>query len=196
MSTTSFARFDRAFANVTAASAGGAPFLLAYGGTLLAVGLLGFSQSHRITALLTLFQGNLALPLAFWLERRLGVERLAADNPLRPLSVQLAISQLFALPAAVLGYVLAPWTVPAMVAFIAAAHLLPYAWLQRTRAYIGVSALVSAGALALALTLRDASGPWVLLLMGAVYWGAAAWVHRHAARLTALERHAHVSEAA
>jgi hypothetical protein len=62
---------------------------------------LSFFVPLETAALVAIFQGNAALPLAFWLERRLGAGPMTADNPLRLLSVQLAMSQIVALPAVI-----------------------------------------------------------------------------------------------
>src|SRR4030095_5036690 len=80
---------DRALIEVSASSAGGAPFLIALGATFLACAALWFFFPTRTAALMVMFQGSVALPLAFGLERRLGSKRMAPDNPLRPLSVQM-----------------------------------------------------------------------------------------------------------
>lgn len=174
---------DRALANVSASSAGGAPFLVAFGLTLAITGLAGFYLPVRTAALVTLFQGNAALPLAFWLERRMGSERLRPDNPLRPLSVQLAMSQVVALPAVLLLFGAMPWAVPAGMAALGGGHFLPYAWLQRTRTYVALGVIVSLGSWAITMALREAALPWTLLFIAAVYFVAAAVVRRRAARL-------------
>lgn len=94
---------DRARAEVTAASSGGAPFLFAFALTLGLTGIAAFWLDVRTTAVITLFQGNAALPLAFGLERVMSDVRLSDDNPLKPLSIQLAMSQILALPIVVEG---------------------------------------------------------------------------------------------
>ncbi|MGE3274883.1 MAG: hypothetical protein AB7O67_07210 [Vicinamibacterales bacterium] len=181
---------DRARADVTAASAGGAPFLVAFALTLGATGLAAFALPVRTAALVTLFQGNVALPLAFWLERRMGHGPMAADNPLRSLSVQLAMSQVVALPAALMLYALAPWTVAAGMAAIGGGHFLPYAWLQRTRWYAGLGVTVSLGAVVVTAILREAALPWTLLFIATTYAAGAAAIRREAWRLEAADRHA------
>jgi predicted PurR-regulated permease PerM len=95
---------ERAQDEVSASSAGGAPFLIAYGLTLFVTAILYFFLPIQVVALVAMFQGSLALPLAFWLERRLGAGPISPDNPLRPLSVQMAMSQILALPA-VIGWI-------------------------------------------------------------------------------------------
>lgn len=174
---------DRALDEVSAASSGGAPFLFAFGLTLGATGLAAFWLPVKTAALIALFQGNVALPLAFLIERRLRLTSMAGDNPLRPLSVQLAMSQIAALPAVLLLYYLAPWTVPFGLACTAAAHLVPYAWLQRTRVYLVVSVVLPAGAGAITLALWESALPWTLLWFGAVYWGAVPLLYRRSRAL-------------
>ena len=174
---------DVARANVTAASTGGAPFLIAFASTLGLTGVAALWMDVRITALVTLFQGNVALPFAFWLERRLSDVRLADDNPLKPLSIQLATSQILALPAVLFVYSCAPAAVPAAMAGVGAAHFLPYAWLQRTRIFIGLAVAVALGPFALTVWLRGSAAPWVLLYLAGIYLVAAALVFRRAKAL-------------
>lgn len=169
--------------DVSASSAGGAPFLIAFALTLAVCGVLGMFLPVKTAALVVLFQGNVALPLAFLLERRLGTRRMGADHPLRPLSVQMAMSQIVALPVVVLVYLLEPAYVPAAMAAIGGGHFLPYAWLQRTRLYVALGAAVSVGALALALWLGRESFPAVLFYVSACYAAAAPLLLRHARRI-------------
>src|SRR5262249_3399878 len=141
----------------------------------------------RTAALIAMFQGNAALPLAFWLERRSGSRRMSPDNPLRPLSTQLAMSQIVALPAVIIAFSLDPAAVPAALAAVGGGHFLPYAWLQRTRVYLALGVAVSLGAVALQATLRATSFPYILLYVGAVYLITAPLVYRHASRLVSEE---------
>ena len=82
----------RAFTEVSASSAGGAPFLIAYGSTFLITGILSLFIQRPTVALIAMFQGAVALPIAFWLERRMGTARMAPDNPLKDLSMLMAVS--------------------------------------------------------------------------------------------------------
>jgi hypothetical protein len=180
---------SRARAEVTASSAGGAPFLAAFGATLLATAVAGFVLPTRTTAVILLFQGNVALPLAFFLQRRLGWGTMSPDNPLKPLSIQLAMSQIAGLPVVILAFMLAPWSTAAAFASIGGAHFVPYAWLQRTGIYGVLGGLVSVGALAVTLGLREAALPWTLAYMGLVYWAAALLLYRRARALAHHDRH-------
>ena len=182
---TNMSDIDRALDDVSASSAGGAPFLIAFGFTLAVCGVLGLVLPLRTAAIITLFQGNLALPLAFLLERRLGTRRMAADHPLKPLALQMAMSQIVALPAVLLAFALHPAYVPAAMAAIGGGHFLPYAWLQRTRIYVILGVAVSVGALVLTLALRREAFSPVLFYISACYAGAAPLLLRHARRITA-----------
>lgn len=176
---------NHARAEVSASSSGGAPFLFAFALTLGLTGVAGFWLDVRVTALVTLFQGNAALPLAFWLERRMSAVRLSDANPLKPLSVQLAMSQIFALPAVIMVFAFAPHAVPAAMAAVGAAHFLPYAWLQRTRLYIALSVLAALGPAALVVALGRAAAPWTLLFLSGVYCVTAVLIRRRACALVA-----------
>lgn len=176
---------DVARKEVSESSAGGAPFLLCFGASLLACGIAAFFISREEAALAVMFQGTVALPAAFLLERRLGWGPMAADNPLRSLSVQLAMSQIVAFPVVFAMYDIRPGAVALAMASIAGGHFLPYAWLQRTNVYVWLGVAVSAGALAIQIALGADAFPFVLLHMTACYWVAAPLVYRAAQRLTA-----------
>jgi len=176
---------NHARAEVSASSSGGAPFLFAFALTLGLTGIAGFWLDVRLTALITLFQGNAALPLAFWLERRMSSVRMSDANPLKPLSVQLAMSQIFALPAVIIVFQFAPFAVPAAMASVGAAHFLPYAWLQRTNLYIGLSVMAALGPVVLALALGSEAAPWTLLFLSGVYCVTAVLIRRRARALVA-----------
>lgn len=160
---------DAARADVTRSSGGGIAFLVAYGTTLLIAGVLAFFLPVPIAALVILFQGGVALPLAFIIERRL-YPPMASDNPLRSLSIQLAMVQVVALPAVIVVYTLNPIWVPAIFAAIGGGHFLPYAWLHRTRVYIVLGVVVSLGSFLLMVMFRAEAFPFVPLFWSACYW--------------------------
>ena len=175
--------FNHALTDVSASSAGGAPFLIAYGLTFLVTAILSAFLPRPTTALIAMFQGGVALPLAFWLERRLGSRRMASDNPLRPLSVQMAMSQALGLPALILVYSLNPGGIPLALASLGGVHFLPYAWLHRTRIYAYSAIAVSVGAFVLQVLLSIRAFSYILGYVAIVYWITAPLVYRHAARL-------------
>lgn len=172
--------FHSALTEVSASSAGGAPFLIAYGLTFLITGALSFFLSREIVALIAMFQGAAALPLAFWLERQMGTTRMSSDNPLRLLSAQLAVSQGLAIPAFIAAYSLNPGVVPLVLASVGGMHFLPYAWLHRTRLYAIMAVAVALGAYGLQLVLGGNAFTVILLYVAAVYGVMAPLVYRHA----------------
>jgi hypothetical protein len=132
-----------------------------------------------------MFQGAVALPLAFFLERRMGSKRMEPGNPLRPLSGQMAVSQGLALPALIAIYSLDPALSPLGLASVGGVHFLPYAWLHRTRIYIYLAATLSVGALLLQLFLTGAEFTVILFFIAITYWATVLPTFRHAARLVA-----------
>lgn len=181
--TNAYPDLERAFDELSASSAGGAPFLIAYGLTFTLTGLLSFVLPLETAALVAMFQGGAALPLAFWLERRLGTRRMSPDNPLNALSVQLAVSQTLGLPAIIIVFNLRPDLVPVILAGLGGVHFIPYAWLHRTRLYIGLGVAIALGAFALLVALPGNAFTPILFYIGLVYWVMAPLVYRHAARL-------------
>jgi hypothetical protein len=174
---------DQAFSEVRASSAGGAPFLIAYGATFIISGVLTYLLPEESAALIVLFQGGAALPLAFWLERRLGWGSMATDNPLRALSVYMAVSQVFALPVLVVAFQLNPRSIPVIMAGLGGVHFLPYSWLHHTRVYMVLAVAVSFGAFGLQILLGPVAFHIILFYVGLVYWLAAPFVYRRAAQL-------------
>lgn len=182
---TTMTNLDRARDDVSASSAGGAPFLISFGVTLAVCAVASLYVERQLAAMMVLFQGGIALPAAFWLERKMGAGPMAADNPLRSLSIQMAMSQIVALPVVLVVYSLNPGGVPLAMAAIGGGHFLPYAWLQRTAIYAVLGVVVSIGALVIQLALGSAAFPVILLHMTLSYWIAAPLVYRRAAHLVA-----------
>jgi len=123
-------------------SGGGFAFLFANGLGWLTAGVVGLVAGTKAGAWVLLFQGGVTVPLAFALERVFGYPKLSRDNPLLPLVVQLALTQTIALPAVILMIGLSPAHLPVTFAAVVGGHFLPYAWLQRTRTYIGLAIAV------------------------------------------------------
>ena len=175
---------NRARTEVSQSSAGGAPFLICFGTTILACAVVAFYLPVQQAALALMFQGGLALPAAFALERRMGWGPMAKENPLNILSVQLAMSQIAAFPIVIAVYDWKPAGVALAMASIAGGHFLPYAWLQRTNVYIALGVAVPVGAMALQIALGANAFPYILLWMSTCYWVGARLVYQAARRLT------------
>jgi hypothetical protein len=177
---------DRARQEVSQSSAGGAPFLICFGTSLLICAVASFYLPANQAALAVMFQGGVALPAAFILERKMAWGRMAKENPLNTLSVQLAMSQIVAFPIVIAMYGLRPAAVPLAMASIAGGHFLPYAWLQRTNVYVWLAVAVSGGALGLQMALGTRAFPFVLMHMTVCYWIGAVLVYRAARQLSAV----------
>lgn len=141
--------------DVAASSRRGAAFLLAFGTTWIVCDLLAYLLPAADLALAVMFQGALAVPMAFGLQKLLGFPDGHPENPLTSLSIFLAMTQAVAIPAAALTYVRTPTFVPAVFAAIVGAHFLPYAWLQQTRVYLALGVGVSLGSWVIMATLGE-----------------------------------------
>lgn len=159
--------------NASFSSMGGFAFLVAYGTTLIIAGLLAFVLPLETAALVIIFQGSVALPAAFALERLLGFPKMTPDNPLRPLSIQMSMVQVVALPAVIIVYALNPVYVPAVFAAIGGGHFLPYAWLHRSRTYIYLGVLISLGSFFMMAIWGATAFAFIPIFMGTVFWLAA-----------------------
>lgn len=135
------------------ANRGGVSFLCAHGVASLVAGALTFALPVETAALIFMFQGMVAFPASLLLERALGYRMVGGDNSLQPLFIQVASIQLLALPAVIVVYSLEPLYTPVAFAAVGGAHFLPYTWLQRTRIYAVLAAVV-------------AIAPYLLLLLG------------------------------
>jgi hypothetical protein len=176
---------DCALDDVSASSAGGSPFLLAYGLTFCANATLSFLLPIPTVAVIAMFQGAVALPLAFWLERRLRLRDMVYGNPFRSLSGQMAISQALGLPALIATYSLDPNLVPLVLASLGGIHFLPYAWLQRSRVYTYLAVAVSFGAYAIQVILPANEFSVILFYIALLYWAGAILVYRNSVWLVA-----------
>jgi hypothetical protein len=110
----------------------------------------------------------------------MGWGRMAADNPLRALSVQLAVSQALALPALIVAFNMNPRSIPVILAGLGGVHFLPYAWLHRTQLYTALAVAISFGAFVVQLLLGPVAFHIILFYVGVIYWLAAPFVYRHA----------------
>lgn len=175
--------FDQALDQVSAHSAGGAPFLIAYGLTFLVTGGLSYVLPDTTTALIAMFQGVVALPVGLWLERILGWGRMSPDNPLNRFSILLAVSQALAIPALIVIFNVNARAIPVVLAGLGGVHFLPYMWLHRTPIYAILAVAVALGAFGLQLWLGPTAFHINLLWIGALYLVAAPFVYRHAKQI-------------
>lgn len=162
---------------------GAAPYLFWHGITLLTAGLLSFAVPLNLAVLAYLAQPFLALGFALATAGIAGAVAISEGNELRPLLRYVLCIPLLSLP---LGLALAfeqPHGVPALVATLTGAHLLPMAWLMNHRNYALGGIVVVLGVAALSTTLGRGAFHFVGLVIGVALIGAALPAYGYAQRL-------------
>jgi hypothetical protein len=175
---------DRARRESQSVVGGRGPFLICFGTSLLICAIAWFFLPLKQAALAVMFQGGLALPTAFMLERKMAWGPMAKENPAEHV-VRAARD------VADRGVSHRDCDVRSAARRRAARDginrrrsLLPYAWLQRTNVYVWLAVAVSAGALGLQMALGVRAFPFVLMHMTLCYWIGAVLVYRAARQLT------------
>jgi len=120
------------------ATRGGFVFPISYGLTMAVVAAFAFVLPTEQASLALLFQGMIALPMAFGIMKMTGTAP-PQDHPLNDLSAFLAGSQAMALPAYIFIYAMDPLYLPIVFASVGAMHFVPYVWLQSSKAWIFLS---------------------------------------------------------
>ena len=120
------------------ATRGGFAFPIAYGISMGIVAIMAFALSPEQASLALLFQGTIALPLAFGITKLTGTDT-PKNHPLNDLSAFLAGAQALALPAHIYIYAIDPLYLPTVFAAVGAMHFVPYVWLQSSKAWMVLS---------------------------------------------------------
>lgn len=143
-------------------------FLLAFGLTWLVAGAVWLRVGERAGAYAALFQGMVGLPLGLLLTSVTATAARPEDPAMNALSIYLGTGQLLVLPLAVVLIVHHRYLAAAAVmALVLAVHLVPYAWLYGTPAYLVVAAVVAVlTAVVVAVHLRRGSEHGGLLCVG------------------------------
>lgn len=92
--------------------------------------------------LFTFFCTAPLMPLAFALSKVIKAEFSAKDNPLNNLGILFSMNQLLYILIAMWAYAGAPTNMVMILAMIFGAHLLPFAWLYQSRAYMIMSIII------------------------------------------------------
>lgn len=149
-------------------------FLAAYGTTWLLACLVWRLRGERAGAYAALFQGMVALPIAFGVTAVTATGPRPVDAVLGSLSTYLAMGQLMVLPLVVVTVMAHRWTLAtAMLATTTAVHFLPYSWLYQTPVYLVMAIVLS---LSVATLVRwearrgSSAGSLVCGATGAVLW--------------------------
>lgn len=139
----------------------GISFLIAYGVTWLACGLIWLRATSRTAALCTLFQGMVAFPAAIALSFAIGAlgQDRPVDESITQLSIFIGTSQLLGLPLLIYLFAQKQFTLmPYVFAAICSMHFMLYSWLYQTPFYVIMAALISIGATVIMLVNAKAKG--------------------------------------
>lgn len=113
-----------------------------------------FDFSSYSKSVFTFMIGGLLLPLAFVFSKILKTE-WKTSNPLQPLGLWLNFAQLFYFPFLIFILIAYPDHFIMTYAIITGAHLFPYAWFYKEKAYVVAAGLISIGALYIELFLSE-----------------------------------------
>ncbi len=122
----------------------GLPFIMA--SVILWIGILVVwllpIQNILTRNLLTFFCTAPLMPLAFVFSKFLKAEFSAKDNPLNNLGILFSINQFLYILIAMWAYAAAPTNMVMLLGMIFGAHLLPFAWLYQSTAYLIMSIII------------------------------------------------------
>lgn len=107
--------------------------------------------------LYTFFCSAPLVPLAYFISRFIGVDFQNKDNPLSNLGLLFTVNQILYILIAMWIYAASPEKMLMVYAMIFGAHLLPFGWLYRSKAYYVLSVFVPIGSLILGLCFSSVS---------------------------------------
>lgn len=128
-------------------------------GAILCIQLTSFSVSFK--NLLTFCSSALLLPIAYFISRILKIDFQNKSNPLTELGLLFTFNQMLYLLIAMWAYNAVPEKMLMILAIIFGAHLMPYSWLYRSRAYLVFSVMIPF----LSLGLGISGEPYLLALV-------------------------------
>ncbi len=91
------------------------------------------------------------MPLAFVISKMLKIDFTNKNNPLTPLGILFSINQLIYLLIVMWVYPTVPEKMTMVLAMVFGAHLLPFGWLYKSKAYTVLSVVIPIAALAVGL---------------------------------------------
>ncbi|MDD1679805.1 MAG: hypothetical protein LUO93_11565 [Methanomicrobiales archaeon] len=165
---------DRMRTDIARRSKRGLSFILASIVLWSAIGVIWLLPLPSIPTknLITFFCAVPLLPLAFVFSKIIGAEFSPEDNPLHSLGMLFSINQVLYLLIAVWAFAGVPEKLVMIIAVIFGAHLLPFSWLYRSRAYLVMSVIIPLGAISLGGGLPSNQivvVPGFMVLTGAVF---------------------------
>ena len=107
----------------------------------------------------------MVLPISFLISRLLKIDFQNKTNPLTDLGIVFSANQILYLLIAMWIYPTIPEKMVMVVAIIFGAHLLPYSWLYKSKAYLVFSIIIPFIALLVGLTLSPAFLSMVMVII-------------------------------
>lgn len=107
--------------------------------------------------LYTFFCSAPLVPLAYFISKLIGIDFKSRENPLSNLGLLFTLNQLLYILIAMWAYSAVPEKMLMVYAMIFGAHLLPFGWLYRSRAYYVFSIIVTAAVFILGLCFSAAA---------------------------------------
>ena len=151
-----------------------------FAGVWTGAGALTYVLPEEIAPWAYVALGMPAMPLAIWLERRVGYVRASGPDPLLPLTLQILFVQVVAFPAILLVWDTASAYMPVALAAVVGAHFLPFEWVYRTRLYRFLGIAVAVGPFALAILLGEGALHATGFFVGAALLAGALAARAHA----------------
>lgn len=105
--------------------------------------------------LFTFFCTAPLMPLAFFISKMIKAEFSIKDNRLNNLGILFSANQLVYILIAMWAYSQAPYSMVMIIAIIFGAHLMPFSWLYKSRAYFFMSIFIPLVALTIGATVGD-----------------------------------------
>lgn len=178
---------ERARTDYIRGSLGGFPALLLHGiGWLILavvfVAASGAGAGPSVPAMVLILMGAVTLPAAFALQAAMNLPATSVSNPVNFLGPAASLALPACLPALIIVWATEPVYVAPVYAVLTGAHYFPFAWIQRTRWYVGLGlGCIAAGGLG-ALILRADASPVVCAVVGVLHIAGAFAVRAKARR--------------
>ena len=140
-----FLELDKSRDNIAIRGKRGLHFILAsiiIWGSVLTVWLLPIKEILTKNLLTFCFTASL-LPIAFVISKLIKAEFSTKDNPLNTLGIIFSCNQLLYILIAMWIYQAVPEKMVMVLAIIFGAHLLPFGWLYKSKAYFVMAIIVS-----------------------------------------------------
>lgn len=120
----------------------GYPILLSGAIVFLLFTCLPFIFPMETVYLIWIFGLGAIFPFGILLSKLLGIDILAAGNPLSTLGGIVAAPQAFFIPVFIIVYMHIPEYLPFTIGLLGGSHFLPYMWLYKSKAYLFVTLAV------------------------------------------------------